>query len=123
MILDQFTYGSTDRLSPEAPAPVFMPEKSMLMPGGAANVALNVKALGAKPVLYGMIGYDENAKMLVAILKKEKIKDYLFREEDRPTILKHRLVARDHHLIRIDEEKTHPISAKTEKEIIQKIKR
>jgi bifunctional ADP-heptose synthase (sugar kinase/adenylyltransferase) len=58
VMLDQYIYGSVNRISPEAPVPVMLREKTSLKAGGAANVALTIKALGAQPYLVGVLGKD-----------------------------------------------------------------
>ena len=64
VMLDRFVYGSVERTSPEAPVPVLALERTVDMPGGAANVARNVVALGAQVVLVGVVGADEAAAEL-----------------------------------------------------------
>ncbi len=64
VMLDRFVYGSVERISPEAPVPVMALQRTANMPGGAANVARNVAALGARVVLVGVVGEDEAATEL-----------------------------------------------------------
>ena len=72
-MLDKYSFGSTNRISPEAPVPVLKIEKEILKPGGAANVAANVKSLGHDTSLVTKIGIDNNGKILRSLLKSLKI--------------------------------------------------
>jgi rfaE bifunctional protein kinase chain/domain len=107
VMLDRYWWGSVSRISPEAPVPVVQLEKTSLAPGGAANVAVNIAALGATPRLIGVVGDDEEGKLLSEILNKSNISpDLLLKLEERPTTVKTRIVAHNQHVVRIDNEKT-----------------
>ncbi len=67
VMLDEYAYGTVDRISPEAPVPVFLYKSSKFLPGGAANVALNLVKLGLNVYLYGIVGEDEDGERLVNI--------------------------------------------------------
>ena len=71
IILDEYLKGSVSRVSPEAPVPVLKPEGRELRLGGASNVAANVKALGSKVELVGVVGRDETGKELRSLLNDE----------------------------------------------------
>lgn len=115
VMLDRYWWGSVSRISPEAPVPVVQLEKTSLVPGGAANVAVNVAALGANPRLIGIIGDDAEGKYLAATLAKSNISpDLLLAFEDRPTTVKTRIVAHNQHVVRIDNEKTNFLLAEQE---------
>lgn len=115
VMLDRYWWGSVSRISPEAPVPVVQLEKTSLVPGGAANVAVNVATLGASPRLIGVIGDDSEGKYLVATLAKSNIStDSLLALEDRPTTVKTRIVAHNQHVVRIDNEKTNFLTAEQE---------
>ena len=107
IILDQYIKGNVSRLSPEAPVPVVVEEESFYTPGGAANVAHNLKTLGAKVAVIGRIGSDPEGAILRKQLKKIGIKtDGLFVDRKLPTITKTRVIAQHQQVVRIDREKT-----------------
>ena len=72
-MLDKYTFGHTNRISPEAPVPVLKVEKEILKPGGAANVASNISSLGLKTSLVSEVGVDENGKALRKLLSHKKL--------------------------------------------------
>src|SRR5882757_5550421 len=91
VMLDRFVYGSVERISPEAPIPVLTIERTVDMPGGAANVARNVATLGAQAVLIGIVGDDASARDLRAQLEHDpSIKLQLITDSSRPTTVKTR---------------------------------
>ena len=105
IMLDVYSYGSVTRISPEAPVPVFHYQKEEKRLGGAANVALNLSALGVRPLLCGAIGRDENGRHVERLLKEKEIsRDYLFVDETIVTTVKTRMVANQQQLLRIDHE-------------------
>lgn len=102
IMLDRYWHGATARISPEAPVPVVHVEGCDDRPGGAANVALNITALGAGTTLAGLTGSDEAAAALSASLRAAGV-EFLFHEvPDRPTITKLRVVSRHQQLLRMD---------------------
>ncbi len=105
LILDQYLIGSVSRISPEAPVPVVLQEKSFFTPGGAANVANNLRSLGAKVTIAGRIGKDQEGKVLKRELKKKGISNLaVFVDRKVPTVLKTRIIARHQQMVRIDRE-------------------
>ena len=105
VILDQFLWGKVKRISPEAPVPVVEFERESFMPGGAANVARNLTALGAGVELFGLVGKDDGARQLRALLKEEKVDGGGLKVvNDRLTTLKTRVVAHHQQVVRIDRE-------------------
>ena len=123
IILDEFVWGDTSRISPEAPVPVVLVERESLMPGGAANVASNICALGAKAYLVGAVGRDEHGRRLEKILKEKGVDlEGVISDAQRPTTLKTRVVARHQQVIRIDREKISPLSESINKEIIDYVR-
>lgn len=113
IMLDHYSYGQVSRISPEAPVPIldFLRADDRL--GGAANVALNIKALGAEPILIGTIGNDEQASTIKKLLHQANIStDYLIQglNKDRVTTLKHRIIAQNHQILRIDTEFNEPLN-------------
>ncbi len=105
VLLDQFIWGRVSRISPEAPVPVVDFERENFMPGGAANVARNLTALGASADLLGVIGRDESGKRLTGLLEEHQVGcDGLLQHFDRPTSLKARIIAHRQQVVRIDRE-------------------
>jgi D-beta-D-heptose 7-phosphate kinase/D-beta-D-heptose 1-phosphate adenosyltransferase len=107
LILDQFLWGDVSRISPEAPVPVVWVKKESFMPGGASNVANNLRSLGADVRLAGIIGDDEYGAILKGELDQKGIRtDGILTDGSRPTILKTRVVAQHQQVVRIDKENT-----------------
>ena len=105
IMLDQFIWGSVARISPEAPVPVVDFERESYMPGGAANVARNLTALGARTDLFGTVGRDQAAEHLKSILKEQTIGcSGMLAHAGRSTSLKTRIVAHKQQVVRIDRE-------------------
>jgi UDP-N-acetylglucosamine 1-carboxyvinyltransferase len=104
-MLDRYWSGETARISPEAPVPVVQIKHTDHRPGGAANVALNILALGAKVTLLGVTGLDEAGQILRAQLQKAQLKADLHESTQVETIVKLRILSRHQQLIRIDFEK------------------
>ncbi len=104
VMLDQYLFGATSRISPEAPVPVVHVQRTDDRPGGAANVAVNLAALGASTELIGVVGRDAPADSLENILSKQGIGCEFERVDDRPTITKTRVQSRGQQLIRLDRE-------------------
>ncbi|PAU60799.1 bifunctional heptose 7-phosphate kinase/heptose 1-phosphate adenyltransferase [Pseudomonas sp. PIC25] len=105
VMLDRYWHGGTSRISPEAPVPVVKVEQIEDRPGGAANVALNIAALGAPAVLVGVTGEDEAAESLSNSLTAAGVKARFQRIDDQPTIVKLRVMSRHQQLLRLDFEK------------------
>ncbi len=121
IMLDEFCYGFANRISPEAPVPVFEPNSSKYMLGGAGNSALNLRTLGANVDIIGLIGNDECAKTINELLEKLKIKNRLVSDEF-PTTHKKRFVASNTHLLRKDIEKIRNIeNGEVERMILDEI--
>jgi len=105
-MLDRYLFGSTGRISPEAPVPVVRVQEIDDRPGGAANVAVNLASLGVTTRLVGVVGEDEEARSLRTILKSRAIQCDFLTVDDRPTITKTRVQSRGQQLIRLDQEDT-----------------
>lgn len=112
-MLDQYLFGSTSRISPEAPVPVVHVHETDDRPGGAANVAVNIASLGASACLVGVVGDDAAADSLEHILTARGIDSALLRVADRPTITKTRVQSRGQQLIRLDREKAEALPGDT----------
>lgn len=112
VMIDAYLIGHVERISPEAPIPVLNVDKKDFRLGGAANVALNLVALGAKPVLCSVIGTDKEGTDLLNLLDKAGIsKDGILRSATRETTTKTRVMAQGQQIVRIDQEQTDPVSA------------
>ncbi|MDQ7016311.1 MAG: bifunctional D-glycero-beta-D-manno-heptose-7-phosphate kinase/D-glycero-beta-D-manno-heptose 1-phosphate adenylyltransferase HldE [Gammaproteobacteria bacterium] len=104
VMLDRYWSGSTDRISPEAPVPVVKISECKNRPGGAANVALNVAALGCQVSLLGLMGDDEQGEALKLSLLESGLHNELLTEPGSMTISKLRVMSRHQQLIRLDQE-------------------
>lgn len=102
VMLDRYWHGPTNRISPEAPVPVIKVEQIEERPGGAANVALNIAALGAKATLIGLVGDDEPANALRKGMESVHVKTDFVTLKDAPTITKLRVLSRNQQLLRLD---------------------
>ncbi|MDR1489849.1 MAG: PfkB family carbohydrate kinase [Desulfovibrio sp.] len=105
LMLDRYLTGDATRISPEAPIPVVLVEKEDHLIGGAGNVARNIKSLGGEVVLIGRRGGDEAGRALEDRLQNEGIEACLFMQENYPTPLKTRILARGQQMLRVDREK------------------
>ena len=107
VMIDRYVQGSVSRISPEAPVPVLEWRETQNRLGGAANVALNIKALDAKPLLLGVVGNDEDGQLFKQLLMAENIESqHLVFAKNRPTTVKTRMMAAGQQLLRLDKETT-----------------
>lgn len=121
-MLDQFLYGSVDRISPEAPVPVFRlgTEKQML--GGIGNVVNNLRALGCKTSLIGIIGTDSYGKTIERFLDEINCSSFLMKTDLFETIVKTRMIANNNHLLRTDKEVAFSMTYEIKEQILSKLK-
>jgi rfaE bifunctional protein kinase chain/domain len=111
IMLDTYWWGSVDRISPEAPVPIVSLERKETRAGGAANVALNLRALGAPTTLFAVIGKDAEGAELNTLLKADGIETkYIHQSSQRITTNKVRVMGRNQQMMRLDHEHTHDIS-------------
>lgn len=111
IMLDTYWWGSVDRISPEAPVPIVSLQRKETRVGGAANVALNLRALGAPTTLFAVIGKDAEGTELNSLLKAEGIETkYIHESAQRVTTNKVRVMGRNQQMMRLDHEHTHDIS-------------
>ena len=123
VMIDGYVWGKVDRISPEAPVPVLSVAKKEDRLGGAANVALNIQSMGAKPILCSVIGDDENGKKFIALLNDLNISaEGILKSKDRITTLKTRVIKDQQHLLRIDEEIDQPLNLQEENNFIENVK-
>jgi D-glycero-beta-D-manno-heptose-7-phosphate kinase len=101
-MLDRYWFGAVERISPEAPVPVVRVNREEERLGGAANVALNVKMLGAQATLLTVVGDDEPARKLRSLLERDGVATVLGRDPQLYTIVKLRVIGRSQQLLRID---------------------
>lgn len=112
-MLDRYWHGDTSRISPEAPVPVIKVDKTEERVGGAANVAVNVSALGAQATLVAAIGTDSLGEHLASLLNKQKVECDFIQSNQLSTISKLRVLGRNQQLLRLDFEKYFPWPAET----------
>ena len=123
VMLDRYWWGSVNRISPEAPVPVVHLKETSLVAGGAANVAVNIAGLNARPFLVGAIGDDEEAELFPDLLKNSNISpDYLIKLPKHQTTVKTRVVAHSQQVVRIDQELKLNLNNSEEDGIWEKIK-
>ncbi|HTZ10962.1 MAG TPA: D-glycero-beta-D-manno-heptose-7-phosphate kinase [Candidatus Margulisiibacteriota bacterium] len=124
LILDEYIWGSVERISPEAPVPVVWANKRTYVPGGAANVANNIRSLDGKVSLVGVIGREKNTEILLSELKKRRIDTGgIFTEPSRYTTLKTRIIAGHQQVVRVDWEHTDSLSRAVNQKIINFIRK
>lgn len=110
VMVDSYLWGRVDRISPEAPVPIVAVNKRANRLGGAANVALNVKAMGARPLLCSVIGRDEKAGTFLELLEENELyKGGILRSKNRITSTKFRVIGNNAQMLRVDEEMDHPL--------------
>lgn len=111
LILDEFIWGKVSRISPEAPVPVVWVDSENFMPGGASNVANNIRSLGGEVFLVGVVGEDPRGGVLQALLRKKGVNcEGVFSDPHRPTTQKTRVIAHHQQVVRIDREIVRPVS-------------
>jgi rfaE bifunctional protein kinase chain/domain len=122
VMIDSYIYGSTNRISPEAPVPVVQVTRKEKRLGGAANVALNIQALGAEPVLCSIIGDDANGVDFINLLNKQNISsEGIIQSKNRITTVKQRVLAGSQQMLRIDEESENRLDSIEEKSLMSHI--
>ncbi|RXQ96852.1 D-glycero-beta-D-manno-heptose-7-phosphate kinase [Ancylomarina salipaludis] len=122
VMVDAYAWGKVDRISPEAPVPIFSCSSRENRLGGAANVALNIKSLGANPILCSVIGNDARGKDFVKLLSEiQQEQSGIVVSSHRRTTVKTRFISNNQHVIRIDEEDTHELADETETDFIEHV--
>lgn len=122
-MLDAYFYGNVQRISPEAPVPIVNLQRKEHRLGGAANVALNIKALGAEPILCTLKGNDRDGDILKSLIKDHKMStDGLINDYNRVTTVKTRIIGNNHQMLRIDEEETDSISSHVQGLLFEAVK-
>ncbi|HOX78362.1 MAG TPA: PfkB family carbohydrate kinase [Bacteroidales bacterium] len=119
VMIDSYILGRVDRISPEAPVPVVTVEKRYDRLGGAANVALNIKALGAEPLLYSVIGVDEKGSLFRKMIEDEGISGSgIISCNTRITTSKSRILGNNFQMLRVDEEVTDDLTPENEERLL-----
>jgi len=122
VMVDAYIFGKIERISPEAPVPVVSIEKRVNRLGGAANVALNLKSLGAEPILCSVIGSDPKGTEFMQLLAEAKISgEAILTSKDRITTTKFRIIGNKTQMLRVDEEVTHDLAEKEQSTLLGKI--
>lgn len=123
VMIDRYVSGNVERISPEAPVPVVHVQQTENRLGGAANVALNLKSLGATPYLCSVVSDDSNGILFVKTLQQKKICiTGIVPSSARMTTIKSRILSRNQQLIRLDSEDTHSLNEKETTDLLQKIR-
>ena len=118
VMVDAYVWGRAGRISPEAPVPVVSVDRTEQRLGGAANVALNVQALGATPLLCAVVGQDQGGDQLLNLLRARDLSAAgIVRSSHRPTTVKQRVLAAGQHLLRIDSEVEHELNAAEQRDL------
>lgn len=123
VMLDTYMWGKTERISPEAPVPVVTLHHKEYRIGGAGNVALNCRSLGAQVSVLSVMGNDEAGQKLEELFQKESINTaYLVKTGQRITTSKTRIISRNQQMMRLDEEVTQDLDGKEEQALLAKVK-
>ena len=122
VMIDAYWWGGVNRISPEAPVPVCAVNEKESRLGGAANVALNIAAMGANPILCSVVGEDYQGHQLCELMKKQNMDtNGIVFSSNRPTTVKTRIIGNKTQMLRIDEETDANISLSEEKIFLDKI--
>ena len=123
VMLDNYMWGKVDRISPEAPVPIVALHHKEYRIGGAGNVALNCRSLGANVAILSVCGNDEESERLINLLEDEKIDtSYLLKSSDGITTSKTRIISRNQQMMRLDAELTDDLNSKDENALLEKVK-
>jgi len=111
VMIDAYLWGKVDRISPEAPVPILSVTKRENRLGGAANVALNIQAMGANPIICSIVGDDGHSETFIQLLNEQNISaEGIVKSHDRITTIKTRLLGHHQQMLRVDDEVTHEIT-------------
>src|SRR2546423_7000156 len=124
LMLDEFVWGKVGRISPEAPVPVVQVTSETFFPGGAANVARNLREFVDKVSVIGLIGKDHGGQQLRRLLAERKIDiSDAIEDEKFPTIVKTRIIARHQQVVRVDREKIIKLSSAQIGKVVAAVKK
>lgn len=123
VMIDTYIEGKVERISPEAPVPVVNFKERYSRLGGAANVALNIKALGAEPIICTVIGKDEQSELFLKLINEAQLSPKgILQSDERVTTTKTRIIGNNQQLLRVDHERIDPISSSAEFTLIEQVK-
>ncbi len=124
LMLDAYTWGKVNRISPEAPVPIVQVTRRSRCLGGAANVMRNIVSLGASAAAFGVIGEDGNGEILRGLLEKTGI-DYsgVIVDRDRPTTFKERIIAGSQQLLRLDDELQTQVESRIREQLLDRFEK
>ena len=124
VMIDSYMWGNVTRISPEAPVPVVSVTKREKRLGGAANVALNIEAMGAVPIICSVLGNDDSSKDFQQIMYQNNMdRRGIVTSDNRMTTMKSRVIGNNMHIVRVDEESTHSLSTMEEDLLLERITR
>jgi D-glycero-beta-D-manno-heptose-7-phosphate kinase len=122
VMIDAYYFGKVERISPEAPVPVVAVQQKENRLGGAANVAMNLVALGAKPIVCSVVGNDKEADDLIQLFNAAQINTSgIVKSSDRVTTVKLRIISQATQMLRIDTEDTKPITQTESQQLVNAI--
>jgi rfaE bifunctional protein kinase chain/domain len=122
VMIDAYLRGNVNRVSPEAPVPIVSLQKEEDRLGGAANVAINLVAMGASAIICSVIGKDKSGDKMVELLEENNISsEGLIFSSTRQTTVKTRIIGNNQHLLRVDSEQTDDINKIEEEQLISKV--
>ncbi len=124
LMLDMYSFGNVERISPEAPVPVIKIEKEEARVGGAANVASNLKVMGSDVTVIGLVGDDYNGQKLINLLKEKGIDvSHIMIKKRGKTIVKNRLISKGQQLLRVDHEEDNSLTSHLKSKITEMLKK
>lgn len=122
VMVDAYLWGKVDRISPEAPVPIVAVHKRESRLGGAANVAINIRSMGATPLLCSVIGDDRHGEDLLVLMKEMGMDTIgMVTSSERVTTVKTRVIGNNHQLLRVDDELINDLSSLERKKLIDRI--
>ena len=122
VMLDAYLWGKVERISPEAPVPIVTITKRESRLGGAANVAINIQSLDAKPILCSVIGNDQHGRTFIELLHQMGMTtEGIIQSSERPTTVKTRVIGNNHQMLRVDDEVEGDITAGERKQLVNRI--
>ncbi|MES2733748.1 MAG: bifunctional ADP-heptose synthase [Bacteroidota bacterium] len=123
VMVDAYLWGKVERISPEAPVPIVNVQRREQRLGGAGNVALNVQAMGAIPILCSVIGTGVDGESFLSLLKENQLSaEGIIQSEDRMTTVKNRVLAGSQHILRIDSETDALLNEEERKALLKRVK-
>ena len=122
VMTDRYLTGKVTRISPEAPVPIVESNREEERPGGAANVALNVRALSGNPILCSVVGKDLRGEQFLGMLKENGISNTgIIQSKNRISTVKTRVIAGGQHLLRVDREQKDDLNSEDENDLFQRV--